>query len=440
VRFNHAVATGVPLSGIHQALGCEGCHRSRTFERGGVTCFQCHREDYERAANPNHAASGFPTSCDACHRASHTAWSQAVFDHNASFPLVGTHATQPCQVCHKGNIYRGTPRDCIGCHRADYDRTQSPNHAAAGFPIDCVACHQPSVPTWKTTFNHSAFFPLSGAHASQTCQACHKGNIYRGTPRDCIGCHRADYDRTQKPNHAAANFPTDCASGHQPSAPSWKTTFNHNAVFPLVGVHASQACQTCHRNNVYRGTPRDCVGCHRVNYDRTQNPNHAAAGFSTACELCHQASASNWNTSFNHDAIFQLQGLHRTAACSTCHRNNVYRGTPRDCYSCHRARYDQATNPNHRAAGFPTSCETCHRASDTAWNQGRFNHTWFPITSGKHAGNPCSACHQDPNNYRSFTCLTCHGRAEMDDKHRNRAGYRYDSATCYSCHPQGRKP
>jgi hypothetical protein len=26
----------------------------------------------------------------------------------------------------------------------------------------------------------------------------------------------------------------------------------------------------------------------------------------------------------------------------------------------------------------------------------------------------------------------------MDDKHRNRNGYRYDSLACYQCHPNGR--
>jgi hypothetical protein len=28
----------------------------------------------------------------------------------------------------------------------------------------------------------------------------------------------------------------------------------------------------------------------------------------------------------------------------------------------------------------------------------------------------------------------------MDDKHKERAGYLYDSQVCYSCHPNGRKP
>jgi hypothetical protein len=209
-------------------------------------------------------------------------------------------------------------------------------------------------------------------------------------------------------------------------------------VFALVGVHATQACTACHRNNVYKGTPRDCYGCHRTAYDRTTSPNHAGAGFPTTCDSCHSASSSTWSASFDHNRFFVLAGRHLSAACSSCHKNNVYRGTPRDCYPCHQAQYDRTTSPNHRAAGFPTTCETCHRNSDASFNQGRFNHTWFPITSGKHAGRACVECHTDPNNYKVFSCTICHDRAKTDSKHAGRAGYRYDSAACYSCHPTGR--
>ena len=131
-------------------------------------------------------------------------------------------------------------------------------------------------------------------------------------------------------------------------------------------------------------------------------------------------------------------GRHATTACASCHGNGVYRGTSRDCAGCHLPKYQATTNPNHAAAGFPTTCETCHRATDTSWGQGTFNHTWFPITTGRHAGNPCSACHTSPSNYRVFTCITCHGRAATDKEHQGRNGYRYESAACYSCHPQGR--
>ncbi|MEW5981936.1 MAG: hypothetical protein AB1806_06150, partial [Acidobacteriota bacterium] len=173
VNWNHATTTGVPLSPVHQALGCDGCHKTRAFLPGSVTCYGCHAEDYQSAREPIHVQGGFPTTCETCHRASHVSWSQALFDHNASFPLAAVHATQACTACHKNNVYKGTPRDCVGCHRADYDRTSSPNHAAAGFPTACESCHNAADATWGTGFNHSQYFQLVGVHATQACTACH---------------------------------------------------------------------------------------------------------------------------------------------------------------------------------------------------------------------------------------------------------------------------
>ena len=36
-------------------------------------------------------------------------------------------------------------------------------------------------------FKHS--FPLTGAHATTTCEKCHANGSYAGTPRDCASCH-----------------------------------------------------------------------------------------------------------------------------------------------------------------------------------------------------------------------------------------------------------
>jgi hypothetical protein len=276
-------------------------------------------------------------------------------------------------------------------------------------------------------------------HATQACAACHSNNVFRGTPRECYPCHRTDYERTTNPNHAAAGFPTACESCHSPASPSFRGAgFNHNSVFQLVGVHATQACAACHRNGVYKGTPRDCVGCHQADYQSARNPNHVVAGFPTTCDSCHRATdASFRGATFNH-SFYALVGVHATQPCAACHGSGVYRGTPRTCVGCHQADYQSARNPNHVAAGFPTTCESCHRQTDASWSQAVFNHTWFPISSGRHAGNACSACHTDAGNFKVFTCFTCHDRARTDSIHSGRAGYRYDSQACYSCHPQGR--
>ncbi|MEQ1760840.1 MAG: hypothetical protein ABL986_21230, partial [Vicinamibacterales bacterium] len=195
----------------------------------------------------------------------------------------------------------------------------------------------------------------------------------------------------------------------------------------------------CHTNNVYKGTARDCVGCHRDDYTRTTTPNHASAGFSTACESCHKATDSAWRgVAFNHSTVFPLVGRHAQAACATCHKNNVFKGTPRDCVGCHRDNYTRTTSPNHASAGFGTTCESCHKPTDSGWGQGTFNHR-FPITSGPHK-QTCVTCHTSSGSYQVFNCLSCHAheRTSMDAKHRNRSGYRYDSLACYSCHQNGK--
>jgi hypothetical protein len=441
VKWKHEVDAGVRLSPVHQALGCEACHTGQDFRSPGMSCATCHAQAYQRTATPNHAAAGFPTNCELCHRPYQSSWQQAVFAHN-TYALVGVHVAQPCERCHAGGVYRGTSTACYSCHKADYDRSQNPNHKAAGYPTTCDSCHRATDSAFggSGSFRHDTAFPLYGVHATQPCSACHKNNVYKGTPRQCFPCHQVDYQRTQNPNHAAAGFSTACESCHRPGDPSFKggASFNHNSVFQLIGVHATQPCAACHKTGVYKGTPRDCFGCHQADYQRAQNPNHVAAGMPTTCDSCHRPSDATFQAAgaFNHATYFALAGVHTTQPCAWCHKNNVYKGTPRLCYGCHQADYQRAANPNHIGAGFPTTCDSCHKFTDATWQQAVFNHTYFPITSGRHNAS-CSTCHTDSSNFKVFTCLTCHDRGSTDSRHVGRAGYRYDSQACYSCHPRG---
>lgn len=254
----------------------------------------------------------------------------------------------------------------------------------------------------------------------------------------CYSCHQQNYTGATNPNHLTAGFPTNCSICHRVSDPSWNQgTFNHSK-WPLQGVHASQACVTCHRNGIYTGTPSDCYSCHQTKFQQSSNPNHLAAGFSTICTPCHRVSDTTWNQGTYSHSKWPLVGAHTGRACTTCHRNNVYAGLSNDCYSCHRPPIRVPGIRTTSTPGFPTNCSICHKVTDASWQQGRFDHTWFPITSGKHAGNPCSACHPNNSNYKVFTCTTCHTRSKTDSDHRGVNGYVYDSQACYACHPTGR--
>ena len=392
-------------------------------------------------ANPH---GKFKGECGDCHGAE--GWKPAKigrnFDHaKYGFPLTGAHAAASCQSCHASLDFTRQEKLCASCH-------EDPHRGEMGSA--CERCH-----TARSFVDHAAMarahqmthFPLTGAHAALDCESCHtpvsQGKLqYVGTRADCQGCHMADYQAAKQPDHAAGGFPLDCQECHTPI--SWTTArFDHSkTAFPLTGAHLTTPCASCHGDGVYKGKSTDCYSCHRSNYDGTNDPPHAAAGFSTACATCH--NTTSWNSSFNHNNTgFPLTGAHATVACNQCHGDGVYAGKPTDCYSCHQADYDATNNPGHAAATFPTTCATCHNT--TSWAGATFDHDtpYFPIYSGTHNGrwSACTDCHNVANNYASFNCLSCHphsDKTQTDGNHNGVSGYVYDSNHCYSCHPRGR--
>jgi hypothetical protein len=374
-----------------------------------------------------------------CH--STTNWTSSTFNHASVFPLTGAHATLTCAQCHTNNNYTTLPTNCYGCHQADFTGTANPNHVAAAFPTTCDTCHNTT--NWTTvTFNHATYanWALTGAHATVSCIQCHTNNNYTSTPTACYSCHQADFTGTTNPAHVAAGFPTDCTICH--STTNWtSSTFNHSTTsFPLTGFHATMQCVQCHTSaSTYSGSlPTLCYGCHLADWNGTTNPAHAAAGFPTTCNTCH--TTTDWTgATFNHNSTpFPLTGAHTTVACNLCHVNNVFAGTPTDCYSCHKADYTGTTNPNHSTAGWPTTCTTCH--TTTAWMPATLPssyHTFFPVNHGN-ANGVCTTCHTNSADYSVFTCTGCHGGNNAANFHHpNVNGYVYNSVNCYACHKNG---
>ena len=220
-------------------------------------------------------------------------------------------------------VFVGMSTECINCHRREFLTAQNPPHQAS-FPADCSMCH--NMNSWLgATFNHAlvAHFPLTGAHATTPCTACHVGGNFASAPTACISCHQADLQTATNPNHIAAGFSTDCSQCHNTT--TWLTaTFDHNAVFPLTGAHAALACTQCHTGASFATAPLTCVGCHLTDYNQTTNPNHAQAAFPTDCSLCH--STIDWTgATFDHSkTTFPLTGAHVTTPCAPCHVNNNY--------------------------------------------------------------------------------------------------------------------
>lgn len=376
----------------------------------------------------------FPADCSLCHEGG--SWNRIrddfEFDHAArtGVPLEGAHASAECLRCHndRGPVERFARQGCAGCHEDVHRGKLGKN---------CVDCHEQDlwVPRRPIDLHARTRFPLVGAHAATGCFRCHPGaevGNFDRTPIECVSCHADDLARAESPDHAASGFVDDCQRCHIPT--SWTGSgFNH-ATFPLTGAHATTDCAQCHAGGVFAGTPTDCASCHMADYDGTTDPDHAAAGFPTACQVCH--TTASWDgAGFNH-RTFPLTGAHAVTDCAQCHAGGTYRGTPRDCVSCHMADYAGTTDPNHAAAGFPTSCQNCHDTSD--WNNAMFAHS-FPI-EGPH-DRDCMECHRVPRNFSLFSCTHCHDhrRSEMDDEHDDVGGYVYNSPACYACHPDGKE-
>jgi len=434
MAFDH-LETGFELLGQHDIIDCRTCHSTLIFEKAKQECASCHKDVHQNSVG---------LDCQNCH--SPQTW--IVKDINSihqqsRFPLLGAHQTADCAQCHSQFAalnFQPLGVRCFDCHSFNFYSTTSPNHVLANFSTDCEECHSMTNLSWGAdNFAHD-FFPLTGGHNISDCFQCHKqGSDFTGLNSDCISCHQVDFDTALDPNHVAGNFSTDCLLCHNTNA--WiPAEFDHSkSQFPLTGAHIVVNCQSCHSAG-FVGTPIDCYSCHRQDYEGVTDPNHITNNFSTNCTNCH--STNNWgDVNFNHDQTsFPLTGKHTTANCNQCHATG-YANTATDCYSCHKSDYDNSTNPNHAGAQFPTNCDECH--STNGWTPAQFDHDgrFFPIYSGKHAGewHVCSDCHTNPSNITVFSCTDCHehNKTDMDNEHQGISGYVYASSECFACHPNG---
>ena len=365
-----------------QPFTCSDCHEGNyTTPLDTTTCVNCHFS-MDAVFTQVHSLE-FGVDCLNCHDGLETLAS--TFDHNLlPFQLTGQHAQAGCSKCHLNARsivdLKSAPQDCFSCHQQD-------DYHTGQLGQNCEACHTPE--GWdQAKVDHSLFaFKLTGAHVNADCILCHQNNTYKGTPQDCQSCH-------QKDEPHAGRFGLECASCH--STDAWEpANFDHNlAAFQLTGAHVNVTCEVCHQNGTYQGTPQDCYACH------SKDDKHIGQ-FGANCAACH--TTSTWaGATFDHNlAAFKLTGAHGSLACTSCHFNGVYKGTPQDCYSCHRSK-------DKHNGQFGTNCAACH--STSTWQGATFDHNLsnFPLT-GDHASLECTRCHIN-GQYSgiSSACVSCH--------------------------------
>jgi hypothetical protein len=248
--------------------------------------------NYNQSLNPTHPALAIPTECGTCHTTD-PGWKPASFPiHNNYWVIEGAHTAiaSDCAKCHQGTYINQPARTCDFCHIANYNQTTNPNHITANFPTTCETCH--SQTAWvPSNFNHNTVYPLTGAHASQTCFACHQGS-YVNTPNTCAGCHMTNYNQTTNPSHSAAQFPTTCNDCHNTTA--WTpANWNHDTqYFPIYsGKHAGEwnTCADCHTNPANYAL-FSCIDCHEHTQAATNSQHQGVSGYaynSAACYNCH---------------------------------------------------------------------------------------------------------------------------------------------------------
>ena len=383
-QFPHDV-TFFSLKG-HQrtALGesflCEDCHGNDVTQFDMQTCQNCHI-NMDMTFMVEHQKT-FGKNCLECHDGVDRYGDD--FDHNVfAFKLTGRHVVVACSQCHiiatTVSTLQATGQDCFSCHVKD-----DPHQGSLG--TDCASCHSPD--GWSpTTFDHNrSQFKLNGAHVWVTCEACHLNGIYKGTPQNCFSCHQED-------DSHRGQLGSVCEKCHTTEA--WRPAqFDHNTTgFILTGSHVNVNCSSCHTNGTYKNTPRDCFYCHNANdVHRGQ--------FGRNCEACHQTTTWSGARFDHNNTAFPLIGNHVTLDCSACHKNDVFRGTPKECFSCH-AKDDVHTGQ------FGTNCSICH--IPIGWKNINFDHNTsaFPLT-GKHATLACRQCHVTGQLKIPTECASCH--------------------------------
>lgn len=111
---------------------------------------------------------------------------------------------------------------------------------------------------------------------------------------------------------------------------------------------------------------------------------------------------------------FPLTGLHARIECESCHMAGIFKGTPRQCKSCHArgSRINAALAPANMVHNLnqQVDCNSCHRTG--GWTAARFEH--MGISSG------CLRCHRTGGGGQS---------APVDNIHRQAMG-----VECSECH------
>ncbi|HNK62914.1 MAG TPA: cytochrome c3 family protein [Anaerolineales bacterium] len=348
---------------------------------------------------------------------------------------VASHAEiKECKSCHAAPWSAETMSDrCLACHTniAQQMLSVAQLHGAIVQKdprLACRDCHMDHRgPTASLTdmgaqaFPHEALgYSLEGHQRKANneafvCSDCHSKDVTTFASDSCQNCH-SQMDIAFAQAHALS-FGMDCLACHD-GVDRLGSDFNHNTfAFQLIGEHNEASCTDCHLDARsladLQSASQDCASCH------LKDDPHAGA-YGAECGVCH--TPDGWTPAkFDHNlSTFKLEGEHSEVACEECHVNNVFKGTPSDCYSCHQ-------QDDEHDGRFGTQCESCHNPSD--WENATFDHdrTNFPL-NGAHSNTRCEECHTNGTfEGLSTACVNCHA-----DPAYHAGAFGTDCAACHT--------
>jgi hypothetical protein len=462
-RLSAKTAAGITLSGFHSHADfesrCQLCHAPLKTTQD-VLCEKCHVDVRDQITSQNgpHGKIAQVNQCARCHSDHNGAQfdpglsSWKFFDHSQTqFGLVwhqvDYNATPlGCEKCHDSDSnFSASSQKCSACH-AQHDQKFMTQHVQ-DFGQNCIACHDGTDRMVK--FDHSkTAFPLQGQHAQVQCVQCHGagkwvvGSIatvsqltaqsFKQTPTECAGCHA-------EPAVHQGMFDNNCAACH--TTDGWKPArmdgklFDHTSTTGFnLALHVKDydgslmTCKACHQNGVDTFSLQVCETCHAQGAERQAFMLKHVDQFGPACLDCHDGVDRMMN--FDHANFFVLDGKHASIQCDACHKNKVFKDTPKVCVQCH-------AEPAIHAGFFGLKCEYCHTAQ--AWSPAPLKEHVFPLDHGGKGEVACQTCH--PAKYAEYTCYGCHDHQpdEIKASHQKAGISAQDLPDCAKCHALGQK-
>ena len=411
----------------------------------------------------------------------------STFDHfSTGFELLGVHRDVPCESCHVGAIFKGTPHDCASCHSpgSRFGATAKPTtHIVSN--SDCAQCHTPF--GWRPVakFNHlNVFGTCSTCH--NTVQAAGKPANHVPTTAECNSCHSVTqpWSVLQYPsNHIPVSPTALCTDCH--------TGSSFSVVPSLTNIHryapsTTGNCAQCHGPTTAPTFAIPAIGFSIV----TMPANHVPTA--AACESCHVGANSSiaalpvidgakfTNSAMSHAGITTCVACHGPTVTSTSFYGitkiivmppsttqgpNSHIPSSTACESCHLGSMPSGLVAGNAASSVPGSlfanpppttaqihagvsgnCASCHEGAYTwvdavskyplnpaAFSASTLQYFGFQTRPGKTASatNVVDAAHPTTGD-----CSTCHTRTDYFEGQIKPANHipTAPAAACSACH------